>query len=68
MKKVLDEFSNPEEINDNPDSSPSKRIQRIFPEYNKVFYGSLIAQRIGIEKIREKCGHFDEWLSKLENL
>ena len=27
-----------------------------------------IAQEIGLKKIREKCLHFSEWISKLEKL
>lgn len=30
-------------------TAPSKRLLDVFPQYNKVFYGSTIAQRIGIK-------------------
>jgi len=30
--------------------------------------GNSIAANIGIEKMREACPHFDEWVSNLESL
>ncbi len=68
VQKVRDTFNNPEEINDNPQTCPSRRIKNIFPEYNKVVYGPLISQRIGLSIIRENCPHFNQWLTKLESI
>jgi hypothetical protein len=65
---------NPEEINDGKLTAPSKRLERIIKGYKseeenfKVFYGSLIAHDIGIEKIRQKCPRFNIWIDKLENI
>ena len=63
-------FQSPEHIDDNPDGAPSKRIIQEIPEYEgrKPSSGPEIAARIGLEKIREKCRHFDCWLSSLETL
>ena len=63
-------FDVPELINDGAETAPSKRIEKVIPRYEKVkaSAGILIAQEIGLEKIREKCPHFNEWLSKLESL
>jgi hypothetical protein len=58
----------PEEINDSENTAPSKRLQRVYPEYDKVLHGPLIAETIGLDVIRQKCGHFDSWLRKLETL
>jgi len=63
---VLDAFSSPEEINENPNTAPSKRIDSIFPSYRKGLHGPMIANRIGLEPMRAKCPHFAEWLGKLE--
>ena len=60
--------NNPEEINDNETTAPSKRILRFYPNYDKVFQGSAIIQQIGLEVIRAECPHFNEWLTKLESL
>jgi len=58
-------FRNPEEINLIPGKAPSKRILDVLPDYQKPVAGMLIAQRIGVARIRQECRHFDEWLSRL---
>lgn len=60
------EFENPEDINDSPHSAPSKRLQAIFRQYDKVVLGSLIAQEIGLRTVTERCPRFKEWLYQLE--
>jgi len=61
-----------ERINDGPQTAPSKRIQNLYPNYKKGrsvnAHAYRIAQHIGINRIREKCPHFNEWISKLEQL
>lgn len=59
---------NPECINGGQDTAPSKRIKKLIPEYDKVTAGKLIAKGIGIKTLRERCRHFNEWLSRLERL
>lgn len=39
---------------------------KIFLNYNKVVDGYNIAQSIGINKMRNECSHFDEWLKEFE--
>jgi Domain of unknown function (DUF4276) len=58
-------FDNPENINDGKTTAPSKRLDRIFGNYSKVVYGSLLAQEIGLSKIREKCPRFNNWIDNL---
>jgi hypothetical protein len=67
---VRDEFGNPELINEGEDSAPSKRIGKAIPKYltMKSTMGPLVAAAIGIPTIRQNCAHFDQWLTKLENL
>ena len=60
--------NNPELINDKKETSPSHRIIAQIPEYQKVSSGSLITDLISIDVLREKCNHFNEWLTKLEKL
>jgi hypothetical protein len=62
--------TNPEEINESPQTAPSKRIIRFLPDYEgqKAQVGPLVAEDIGITQLRKKCPHFDAWISKLENL
>lgn len=59
-------FASPEDINDAPVSAPSKRIQELFPHYDKPLHGSLAAQEIGLETIRRECPLFNDWLKRLE--
>lgn len=65
----LKECGGPEEINDNPQAAPSKRLQSLCNnKYRKVAMGKIIAEAISIQTIREQCPHFNEWLIKLESL
>lgn len=61
-------FNSPEEIDDGPDTTPSKRIVSKVPGYRKPLHGPLITQRIGLGAIRAECGHFRKWLDWLESL
>lgn len=68
IQKILDTYDNPEEINDNPDNAPSKRLNRLMSNYRKVAMGKTISEVIGIQKIRSRCPNFHNWLIKLEKL
>lgn len=65
---IRESFDSPEDINDNPHTAPSKRLTRIFPQYDKIFYGRLIAERIGLDRIRNECFHFDKWVRSIESI
>jgi hypothetical protein len=56
----------PEDINERPEFAPSKRIESMFPAYKKTLHGPITAARIGLERIRTVCPHFNNWLKKLE--
>lgn len=68
LKTIIDEFNNPEWINNSKHTSPSHRLQAIFPTYSKVFHGRIIASNITITHIREKCSHFNKWCDKIASL
>lgn len=68
LQSIRSSFPTPEDINDNEETAPSKRLGKLFPGYNKPFYGELISERIGIERIRNECSHFAAWLTLLESL
>ena len=61
-------ISNPEDINDGPNTFPSNRIIEAIHGYDKRTHGPRIAAHIGIDIIRSKCPRFNEWLAKLEAL
>ena len=62
--------TNPEEINESPQTAPSKRIIQYLPNYEgqKAQVGPLVAEDIGLNLLRQKCPHFNEWIIKLENI
>lgn len=67
IRAVIDSFPNPEDINDSPETAPSKRMQKLIKGYNKVAYGIGLIEYTGIEAILRKCPHFREWTEKLKN-
>jgi hypothetical protein len=67
LMAVAEAFPNPEDINDGPQTAPSKRILSIFPAgtYSKPEHGPLIAEAMGIDAIKAKCPAFREWVDRL---
>jgi len=63
--RICRAFPSPEEINENPDSAPSKRIQNLFPAYRKTLHGPNAVKQIGLNVIRSKCPHFNTWFECL---
>ncbi len=49
-------------------TAPSRRLQRAFPRYDKRIHGPLIANRIGLDRMRAECPRFGSWLQKIEAL
>jgi hypothetical protein len=68
LQQIADAKLTPEDINDSPQTAPSKCILQLMPEYNKVVQGTLIANDIGLDQIRAKCAHFGKWVKDLEAL
>jgi len=64
-QKIIDAFNTPEEINTSPSGAPSKRLQAIIPNYDKVLYGNCIALEIGISTIMSKCPRFSMWVQSI---
>jgi len=68
INAILNQYSTPEDINNDSLKAPSKRLEKLKQGYRKVAMGKVISEAIGIETIREKCPHFNNWLKKLESL
>ena len=68
LREIVEKSGEPEAIDDNPNSAPSKRISALAPHFQKVLHGTIAAQRIGIDTLRGACPHFASWLAKLEAL
>lgn len=68
LQAIRDAFDSPEHINNNKLTAPSKRILEIFGEraYSKTEHGPIIAEEIGLVKIRQECAQFDEWIKNLQ--
>jgi len=66
FQKILDEAENPEAINDNYDTCPSRRITGHVSRYRKKLNGPIITKEIGLDTLRRECTHFDEWVASLE--
>lgn len=72
LTDALLRIGNPELINNSPETAPSKRIikaiegdEKMHYNYNKPKTGKLVTSNIGIDELRSKCQHFDEWIEKL---
>ena len=68
LTAVKAEFGSPEEIDDDPKTAPSRRIQGFFPGYQKTLDGPLIILEIGLDRIRSECPYFNYWIESLERL
>ena len=62
------QYRTPEDINNDSETAPSKRILRLIPRYRKVVNGPPLAGKIGLEVIRAECPRFGAWLTSLESL
>lgn len=68
LEAIQAEFGNPELINNDPNTAPSKRILAAVPEYRKTLHGPLIAADIGLDSLREQCPRFNQWLTNIAQL
>ena len=68
FREIRQRFPTPEDIDDSPDTAPSKRVLRLCPSYNKVLDGTRAATAVGVEAMRRECPHFRDWVESLEQL
>jgi len=68
FETIRTQFATPEDINDGPNTAPSKRVLAEYPAYRKVLDGTLAARTVGIAKMRQECPHFRSWIESLEAL
>lgn len=66
LHAIRNAFATPEDINDDPNSAPSKRVAGVYRSYRKVIEGTVAAQEVGVGTMRQQCPHFHEWVSRLE--
>lgn len=65
FEAVINEFSNPEDINNGPDTAPSMRLKHLIEGYDKVLFGVELTKSIGMKTLLAKCPHFREWVEEL---
>jgi hypothetical protein len=73
IANIADRFHTPEDINDAPETAPSRRLEALFlkhrnERFRKVVDGPLLALDIGLDAIRTRCPRFNAWLTRLESL
>lgn len=68
LQNIRSQFQTPEDINDNSETAPSKRIKKIVPRYKKKVDGPLLAMEMSLDKIRTECPRFNGWVTSLESL
>ena len=68
LRNIRSQFLSPEDINDNTETAPSKRLSSLMPRYDKRVAGTLIALETGLDTIRAECPRFNEWLTRMETL
>lgn len=66
--EIRSRFTTPEEINDCSTTAPSKRIEALFPGFEKPIHCTFGALEIGLKKIRKECPLFSGLLTAIENL
>ena len=68
LQKMRAQFASPEHINDSTDSAPSKRVERLIPNYAKVRDGTIISTKIGVDVMLKECAHFQEWIYNIKRI
>ena len=66
---IVEECGEPEKINNSRETAPSKRLNQLKPigKFKKTTEGITIAEQIGVDKMRDRCPLFNEWISQLES-
>lgn len=50
------------------ETTPSKRLEKLIPNYAKVKNGTLLSKDMGIDIILEQCPHFRQWVESIVSL
>src|SRR5690554_6599794 len=67
LEQIMSAYPNPEDINDSPQTAPSKRLKndQLIRGYNKINDGIMIIEEAGIEAVLAKCPRFSNWVKTL---
>ncbi len=65
LQDIVRKCGGPEDIDNGRDTCPSRRLQGVFPEWDKTLHGPGIIHAAGIDRVRAACPRFDGWIDKL---
>jgi hypothetical protein len=66
LNELREQHSGAENINENPETAPSRRILDLVPRYQKTIHGPMAISEIGMDAVRAACPHADRWLTQLQ--
>jgi hypothetical protein len=66
FQEIVEQAGDPEAINDNYATCPSRRIAANAPAYRKRLHGPIVTGRIGLAVLRKQYQHFASWIDRLE--
>lgn len=65
IKQTIDQYPNPELINDSAATCPSARLISLIPFYKKTFHGPIIAIENGMQSVLDRCPRFKTWIDQI---
>ena len=65
LMNVIQQYPNPEDINNHPDTAPSVRLKKLISGYNKVLHGIDIINTVGMAELVVKCPRFKTWIESM---
>ncbi|MGD9678701.1 MAG: DUF4276 family protein [Vulcanibacillus sp.] len=66
IQAIRDSYDSPEHINNSIETAPSKRLEKLIPNYSKIRNGTIVSKEIGIDKLVAECKHFADWIEKIK--
>jgi hypothetical protein len=68
LNQIVAAFESPEHINGQPETAPSKRLEKLYRGFRKTIHGVAVLRQTPLPVLRQKCQYFDAWIGKLETL
>lgn len=68
LDAAIEEAGGAELINHGAETHPKARLRNLVEQYKETSDGPALLGKIGIERVRSACPHFNGWLSRLEAL
>ena len=68
LTEVVNQAGAPEEINNDPATHPSARIEQMISDFKKTSDGPIILHKATLATVRAACPHFGQWLATIEGL